>query len=66
MWASMRRMRRSSSAPVRAEPGVVAILTADDIQLNVPAGRTARIQEVHILLIHALCDAIDYMLLGGE
>ncbi|WP_024304342.1 phosphoheptose isomerase [Pseudogulbenkiania sp. MAI-1] len=42
------------------------ILTADDIQLNVPAGRTARIQEVHILLIHALCDAIDYMLLGGE
>ncbi|MBI3146654.1 MAG: phosphoheptose isomerase [Pseudogulbenkiania sp.] len=42
------------------------ILTADDIQLNVPVARTARIQEVHILLIHALCDAIDYMLLGGE
>ena len=42
------------------------ILTADDIQLNVSVSRTARIQEVHILLIHALCDAIDYMLLGGE
>ncbi|BAK78552.1 phosphoheptose isomerase [Pseudogulbenkiania sp. NH8B] len=42
------------------------ILSADDIQLNVPVSRTARIQEVHILLIHALCDAIDYMLLGGE
>ncbi len=42
------------------------ILSPEDIQLNVPALRTARIQEVHILLIHALCDAIDYMLLGGE
>ncbi|WP_293765924.1 phosphoheptose isomerase [uncultured Aquitalea sp.] len=42
------------------------ILSPEDIQLNVPVLRTARIQEVHILLIHALCDAIDYMLLGGE
>ncbi|GGY15285.1 phosphoheptose isomerase [Paludibacterium paludis] len=42
------------------------ILSPEDIQLNVPVMRTARIQEVHILLIHALCDAIDYMLLGGE
>lgn len=42
------------------------ILAPEDLLLNVPVGRTARIQEVHILLIHALCDAIDYMLLGGE
>ncbi len=42
------------------------ILSADDVHLNVPATRTARIQEVHLLLIHAMCDAIDYMLLGGE
>ena len=42
------------------------LLTSEDILLNVPAFRTARIQEVHILMIHALCDAIDYMLLGGE
>jgi len=42
------------------------ILAPEDILLNVPVQRTARIQEVHILLIHALCDAIDYMLLGGE
>ena len=41
------------------------LLTSEDILLNVPAFRTARIQEVHILMIHALCDAIDYMLLGG-
>lgn len=42
------------------------ILSAEDIQLNVPSLRAARIQEVHVLLIHALCDAIDCMLLGVE
>ena len=42
------------------------LLTSEDILLNVPAFRTARIQEVHILMIHEMCDAIDYMLLGGE
>lgn len=42
------------------------MLEPEDLLLNVPVMRTARIQEVHILAIHALCDAIDYMLLGGE
>jgi D-sedoheptulose 7-phosphate isomerase len=41
-------------------------LNNDDILLNVPHGRTARIQEVHILLIHAICDCIDTMLLGAS
>jgi len=45
---------------------IAEILSPEDIHLNVPSLRTARIQEVHILLIHALCDAIDCMLLGGE
>ncbi|AXK39204.1 phosphoheptose isomerase [Crenobacter cavernae] len=45
---------------------IAELLGPDDILLNVPVERTARIQEVHILLIHAMCDAIDYMLLGGE
>lgn len=45
---------------------IAELLAPEDILLNVPVQRTARIQEVHILLIHALCDAIDYMLLGGE
>ena len=45
---------------------IADILSGDDIVLNVPVDRTARIQEVHITMIHALCDAIDYMLLGGE
>jgi D-sedoheptulose 7-phosphate isomerase len=32
----------------------------------VPADRTARIQEVHLLTIHCLCDGIDLMLLGDD
>jgi D-sedoheptulose 7-phosphate isomerase len=32
----------------------------------VPSARTARIQEVHLLTIHCLCDGIDTMLLGDE
>ncbi len=39
-------------------------LNNDDILLNVPHARTARIQEVHILAIHAICDCIDTLLLG--
>ncbi|AZN37754.1 phosphoheptose isomerase [Iodobacter sp. LRB] len=42
------------------------ILSGDDVHLCVPVQRTARIQEVHITMIHALCDAVDFMLLGGE
>lgn len=40
---------------------VAAILEPDDIELRVPHARTCRIQEVHLLLIHCLCDAIDAM-----
>lgn len=42
---------------------IAKMLKDDDVLLNVPYSRTARIQEVHILLIHALCDCIDTMLL---
>jgi len=42
------------------------ILSPEDILLNVPVMRTCRIQEVHILLIHAICDAVDCLLLGVE
>ena len=35
-----------------------------DVEIRVPATRTARIQEVHLVIIHALCDLIDTTLLG--
>jgi D-sedoheptulose 7-phosphate isomerase len=38
-------------------------LTRNDIEVRVPAERTCRIQEVHLLVIHALCDLIDAELL---
>jgi D-sedoheptulose 7-phosphate isomerase len=38
-------------------------LRRGDIEIRVPAERTARIQEVHLLAIHALCDLIDAELL---
>jgi D-sedoheptulose 7-phosphate isomerase len=42
------------------------ILGPGDIQICVPATSTARIQEVHLLTLHCLCDAIDCLLLGVE
>jgi len=43
-----------------------ALLNDKDIHLCVPAERTARIQETHLLVIHCLCDGIDALLLGVE
>jgi D-sedoheptulose 7-phosphate isomerase len=45
---------------------MAAALSADDIHLCVPADRTARIQEVHLLVLHCLCDGIDALLLGDS
>ena len=42
------------------------ILQPSDIHVCVPANSTARIQEVHLLTLHCLCDAIDCLLLGVE
>ncbi|HEX2197381.1 MAG TPA: phosphoheptose isomerase [Burkholderiales bacterium] len=43
-----------------------AMLTAQDLQICVPHKRTARIQEVHLLVLHCLCDGIDFHLCGGD
>lgn len=42
------------------------LMAPGDVNLCVPHSRTARIQEVHLLMIHCLCDAIDATLLGDE
>jgi D-sedoheptulose 7-phosphate isomerase len=41
------------------------LLQEGDIELRVPSEVTARIQEVHLLIIHCLCDLIDQQLLGS-
>jgi D-sedoheptulose 7-phosphate isomerase len=45
---------------------IAGLLGENDVHLCVPHDRTARIQEVHLLTIHCLCDAIDNALLGEE
>jgi len=40
------------------------LLALEDVEIRVPADSTARIQEVHLLVIHCLCDLIDHQLLG--
>ena len=42
------------------------IFSEDDVEIRVPATRTARIQEVHLVVIHCLCDLIDTTLLGEQ
>ena len=37
------------------------ILKNSDVHLCVPADRTARIQETHLLLLHCLCDGVDHL-----
>lgn len=41
---------------------LAAALHANDLELRVPAERTAHIQEVHIVLLHCLCDLVDEQL----
>ncbi|MCP5153912.1 MAG: phosphoheptose isomerase [Ectothiorhodospiraceae bacterium] len=42
------------------------LLGADDVEIRVPAESTARIQEVHLLVVHCLCDLIDNHLIDEE
>jgi len=39
-------------------------MSDNDIEIRVPSDSTARIQEVHLLVIHCLCDLIDHQLMG--
>jgi len=57
------------SMPVIALTGkgggrIAELLVEGDVHLCVPHDRTARIQEVHLLIVHCLCDGIDAALLG--
>jgi D-sedoheptulose 7-phosphate isomerase len=42
------------------------LLEANDVHICVPSNSTARIQEVHLLALHCICDAIDCLLLGVQ
>lgn len=44
---------------------MAALLGGDDVEVRVPAQSTARVQEVHLLTIHCLCDQIDAQLFAS-
>ena len=45
---------------------MAAMLGDNDVEIRVPSDVTARIQEVHLVAIHCLCDLIDYQLFGDD
>jgi D-sedoheptulose 7-phosphate isomerase len=45
---------------------MTAALRETDVHVCVPHDRTARIQEVHLLVLHCLCDGVDAQLLGEQ
>jgi D-sedoheptulose 7-phosphate isomerase len=42
------------------------VLRETDVHICVPHDRTARVQEVHLLTIHCICDGVDALLLGDQ
>ena len=42
------------------------LLNEQDVEIRVPSDRTARIQEVHLVVIHSLCDFIDTQIFRGD
>ena len=48
------------------EGGQVAdLIRENDVEIRVPSWSTARVQEIHIMIIHSICDLIDQRLLGS-
>jgi D-sedoheptulose 7-phosphate isomerase len=46
--------------------GMIApLLNEKDLEIRVPSNSSARIQEIHVLITHCLCDLIDHQLFGG-
>ena len=43
---------------------MAGLISENDVEIRVPSNSTARIQEVHLVVIHSLCDLIDNQLFG--
>ena len=64
--AAQRRDMRVIALTGRDGGAIGRALGPNDHHLNVPEARTARVQEVHILLLHCLCDLVDQSLPGAS
>ena len=50
----------------RAGGALAAALGETDVHVAVPHDRAVRVQEVHALVLHCICDAIDLQLMGEQ
>ncbi|WP_194725265.1 phosphoheptose isomerase [Noviherbaspirillum malthae] len=64
--AALERDMRVVALTGKGGGAIGRLLTDADVHICVPHDRTARIQEVHLLTIHCLCDGIDVALFGEE
>lgn len=64
--AALEREMRIVALTGKGGGAIGKLLTEADVHICVPHDRTARIQEVHLLTIHCLCDGIDVALFGGD
>lgn len=64
--AALERDMRVVALTGRDGGNMPRLLTDADVHICVPHERTARIQEVHLLIVHCLCDGIDVALFGGD
>ncbi|MGV6826850.1 MAG: phosphoheptose isomerase [bacterium] len=64
--AARARQMRVIALTGRDGGAIANLIGPDDIEIRVNSDITARIQEVHLLSIHCLCDLIDTQLLGAQ
>lgn len=64
--AALERDMRVVALTGKGGGAMARCLTDADVHICVPHERTARIQEVHLLAIHCLCDGLDVALFGEE
>ena len=64
--AAFKRDMRVVALTGKGGGAIGTMVRPNDVHLCVPHDRTARIQEVHLLALHCLCDGIDWHLLGDD
>ncbi|MFC3107932.1 phosphoheptose isomerase [Undibacterium arcticum] len=64
--AALERDMRVVALTGKGGGATATLITDADVHICVPHDRTVRIQEVHLLTIHCLCDGIDIALFGGD
>jgi D-sedoheptulose 7-phosphate isomerase len=64
--AALEREMRVVAMTGKDGGALAKMLTDADVHINVAHPRTCRVQEVHLLTIHCICDGIDVALFGGD